>query len=162
VAETGLVTQQMRDAVGVEGPPTTLEVDKTAVRMFARAVGHTDPVFYDEDEAKRRGFRSLPAPPGYLGTPVFNPANSDPTFGAPRRGGPQIESGLKRRLNGGTDITYLADICAGDKLTSRSKIASVNERAGSIGPMLITETETTYTNQDGKVVAISRGTGIQY
>ena len=161
MAEAGLVTQQMRDAVGVEGPPTTLEVDKTAVRMFARSVGHTDPVFYDEEEAKRRGFRSLPAPPGYLGTPIFNPTNSDATFGG-RRGGPQIDSGLKRRLNGGTDIEYLGDICAGDTLTSRSKIADVVERAGSLGPMLITTTQTTYTNQDGKVVAISRGTGIQY
>ena len=162
MAEAGLVTQQMRDVVGVEGPPTTLEVDKTAVRMFARSVGHTDPVFYDEEEAKRRGFRSLPAPPGYLGTPIFNPANSDPTFGGRRGGGPQIESGLKRRLNGGTDIEYLGDICAGDTLTSRSKIADVAERSGSLGPMLITTTQTTYTNQDGKVVAIMRGTGIQY
>src|SRR5437588_12854600 len=84
MAEGGLITQEMRDAIGVEADPWTVEVDKTAVRMFARAVGHTDPVFYDEEEAKRRGFRSLPAPPAYLGTAPFDPVTSDPTFGGGR------------------------------------------------------------------------------
>lgn len=159
--ESNLVTPEMRTAIGVEGSPTKLEIDKTAVRMFARSVGHTDPVFYDEDEAKRRGFRSLPAPPGYLGTPIFNPVNSDPTFGAPR-GRREFTSPLKRRLNGGTEMEYLGDICAGDTLTSRSKIADIVQRGGSLGQMLITTTETTYTNQNGDVVAKMHGTGIQY
>ncbi|HZU78003.1 MAG TPA: MaoC family dehydratase N-terminal domain-containing protein [Dehalococcoidia bacterium] len=153
--QQSVITQEMRDQIGKEGPPSTLEVDKTAVRMFARAVGHTDPVFYDEAEAKRRGFRSLPAPPGYLGTRVFNPAQGGE--GMPRRAGP-----YKRVLNGGTEIEYFADICAGDVLTSRSKIASYEETSGRLGPMLITVTESTYTNQDGKVVAVTRNTGISY
>jgi acyl dehydratase len=161
MAEDSLITPEMRDAVGVESEPWRVEVDKTAIRMFARAVGYTDPVFYDEDVAKARGYRSLPAPPHYLGTPVYDPRNSDPTFGAPRRGR-SIESGLKRRLNGGTEIEYFGDIVAGDVLTASSQIAEVVERQGSIGRMLITTTETTYTNQDGRVVAKSRGTGIQY
>ena len=160
MSEQSVITQEMRDAIGVEGPQTVLEVDKTAVRMFARSVGHTDAVFYDEDEAKRRGFRSLPAPPGYLGTPVYHPrAASD----ADAPAGPnRFKTPYKRILNAGTDIDYLADICAGDTLTSRSHIVEFAERTGSIGPMLITTTETVYTNQDGKVVAKSRGNLIQY
>jgi hypothetical protein len=158
VAEDSLITQEMKDAIGVESPPSTLEVDKTAVRMFARAVGQTDPVFYDEDEAKRRGYRSLPAPPGYLGTPIFNPAASDASVSRRRN----FQTPLKRVLNGGTEVEYYGEICAGDVLTSRSKIAEIVERQGSIGRMLITTTETSYTNQDGKVVAVMRGTGIQY
>src|SRR5581483_278143 len=58
-----VITDQMRAAIGMEGAPYTLEVDKTAVRMFARAVGYTDPLFYDEAFAKSKGYRSLPAPP---------------------------------------------------------------------------------------------------
>jgi acyl dehydratase len=160
VAEDTLISQEMRDAIGVESDPWTVEVDKTAVRMFARSVGHSDPVFYDEAEAKRRGYRSLPAPPAYLGTPIFSPVGSDATFGG--RGRRQFQTGLKRVLNGGTEVEYYGDICAGDTLTARSKIADIVERQGSIGRMLITTTETTYTNQDGKRVAVMRGTGIQY
>lgn len=160
MAEESIITDEMRAVVGVESEPWTLEVDKTAVRMFARAVGYTDPVFYDEGFAKSKGYRSIPAPPHYLGTPIFNPAESDATFGGPRRG-PRVKHNLKRVLNGGTDIEYLDTICAGDMLTASSKVADLSERKGSIGTMLITTTETTY-KRDGKVVAISRGTGINY
>jgi hypothetical protein len=162
MAEQSNITQEMKDAIGVESAPWTVELDRTAVRMFARAVGQTDPVFYDEDEAKQRGYRSLPAPPGYLGTAIFNPTSSDPTMGGPRSGRRAFNSPFKRGLNGGTEVEYFGDVCAGDTLTARSKIESIVERTGSLGPMLITTTLTTYTDQDGKVVALMRGTGISY
>ena len=43
-----VVTDEMREAIGKEGGSTTLEVEKGGCRMFARAVGHTDQIFYDE------------------------------------------------------------------------------------------------------------------
>ncbi len=153
-----VITDEMKEAIGKESEPTTLEVEKTGCRMFARAVGHTDPTFYDEAEAKSRGYRGVVAPPGFLGTPVFQPG------GAGARRGPGIGFSIpyKRVLNGGTEYEYLDTVCAGDVLTARGKITAFNERRGSIGPMLITTRETTYTNQDGHVVAKMYGTTIQY
>ena len=156
-----VITDEMRAVIGVESDPVTYEVDKAGVRMFARAVGYTDPIYYDEDAAKAQGYRSLPAPPHYLGTPIFNPANSDPTFGRPARNRASFTSPFKRGLNGGTEIEYFDTICAGDVLIAVSKISDIAERSGSLGPMLITTTETTYT-LDGRVVAVARGTGISY
>jgi hypothetical protein len=156
-----VVTDDMRAAIGRESDPTTLEVEKTGCRMFARAVGHTDLIYFDEAYAKSKGYRSIVAPPGYLGTPVFKP-RSQP---APQEETPGIRGfsiPYKRVLNGGTEIEYFDDVCAGDTITSRSKITGFNERAGSLGPMLITNTELTYTNQHGTVVAKTRGTVIQY
>src|SRR3712207_562692 len=107
--EESLITDEMRARIGVESEPWTLEVDKTAVRMFARSCQYTDPIFYDEEFAKSKGYRSLPAPPHYLGTPIFNPRTSDPTFGGPRGGGggPAGPRGGTpkpcRGLNGGTE-----------------------------------------------------------
>ena len=72
-AAPSVITDEMRAAVGVEGPPVVMEVERANCRMFARAVGHTDPTFYDEPTAKARGYRSIVAPPGFLGTPVFQP-----------------------------------------------------------------------------------------
>ncbi|WP_322817774.1 MaoC family dehydratase N-terminal domain-containing protein [Tepidiforma sp.] len=158
--KTPLITDEMRAYIGKESEPYTLEVDKTSIRMFARAVGHTDPIFYDEAAARAAGYRSLVAPPGYLGTPVYNPA-----AGARRGGfgiGPQPSRPLHRVLNGGTEIEYFDDICAGDVLTATSHVAAYEEREGSIGQMLITTTKTVYKNQDGKIVAIMTGTAIRY
>jgi len=158
-----LITDEMRAQIGQESEPWTCEVDKTAIRMFARSVGHTDPVYYNEEAAKAAGYRSLPCPPGYVGTPVFDPSTSDATFGG-RRGRPQPEPRrpLKRVLNGGTEVEYFDDICAGDVLIATSRVDSIEERQGSLGEMLITTNKTTYKNQDGKVVAVMTGTGIRY
>ena len=155
-----LITDAMRATIGKESNPTTSEVDKTAIRIFARSVGHTDPIYYDEAAAKAAGYRGLVAPPGYLGTPVFNPSNAP--RGGGMFGGPEPSRPLKRILNGGTEIEYFGDICAGDVLTSTSHTAAYEETKGSLGEMLITPSKTVYKNQDGKVVAISTGTGIRY
>jgi len=162
-AKQSVITDEMRAVIGVESPPVTLEVEKTNCRMFARAVGHTDPIFYDEAAAKARGYRDIVAPPGFLGTPIFNPARPPASPG--ETGGRGFTIPYKRVLNGGTEYEYFPEadaICAGDTITARSKITGFEERDGSLGPMLITTRETAYTNQDGKVVARMYGTVIQY
>ena len=144
-----VVSDEMRAAVGVETPGAVSEVTTSGIRMFARAVGYTDLIFYDEDAAKAQGHRGLVAPPGYLGTPIYRPASAGPSSPA-------------RVLNGGTSYEYVAPVIAGDVITSASKITEFREREGSRGRMLITYRETTFTNQDNVVVARMRGNGIQY
>ena len=156
-SQGSVITDAMRAEIGKESEPVTFEVDKSACRMFARAVGYTDPLFFDEEYARSKGYRSTPAPVGFLGHPVYNPS-------APQRLGGyfRTDSPFKRILNGGTDIEYLETVCAGDLLSATSKLVDLSEREGRLGPMLITVTETTYRNQAGKAVAVVRGTGIQY
>jgi acyl dehydratase len=160
VAEGSHITDEMRAMIGKESEPEVYEVDKTGVRMFARAIGYTDRVFYDEEYAKAEGYRSLPAPPGFLGTAVYDPATSNPTFSRRRTEG--LKTPLKRLLNGGNEFEYHEVICAGDVLTMTEKITDIKERTGGMGAMLITTREQTYRNQDGRVVAIARGTTINY
>lgn len=155
--QASVITDEMRAAIGQESEPATFEVDKTACRMFARAVGYTDPLFYDEEFAKSRGYSSIVAPPGFLGHPVLVPGQPNPLMSAYFR----FQTPYKRVLNGGTDIEYFDTICAGDVLTVTSKLADLQERVGSIGPMLITVSEFTY-KREGKAVAVMRGTGIYY
>ncbi len=154
MAEEDLITPEQRARIGVESEPWTLEVDKTAIRMFARSVQYTDPLFYDEEFARSKGYRSLVAPPHYLGTPIYDP-------NAPPRGARQLNTPYRRNLNGGTDIEYFDQIVAGDVLSATSKLTDLEETSGRLGPMLIVRTETIY-RRDGKVVAIQRGTGIRY
>jgi acyl dehydratase len=153
-----VITDEMRAVVGVDGPASVAEVTSTGVRMFARAVGYTDSIHYDEEAAKARGYHGLVAPLGYLGTPIFTPGGGR-TQGAP---GSDIKVPYKRVLNGGTTYQYFAPVIAGDVITSRSRISEFREREGSMGAMLITYRETSFTNQDGQVVAKMLGNLIQY
>jgi len=158
-----VITDEMRAAIGVEGSPSVMEVEKTNCRMFARSVGHKDPIFYDEDAARAAGYRNIVAPPGFIGTPIFNPTRPPGVPG--ETGGRGFTIPYKRVLNGGTEYEYFPEddvICAGDTITARTKVADFEETTGSLGPMLITRRETTYTNQHGKVVAKLYGTVIQY
>lgn len=163
MAESFEITEAMRARIGEEGPPWTHEVTPTSVRAFARGVGYTDPVYFDVEAAKAAGYRSLPAPPTYLGTPVFIPGRSSDTFSGPVEGAPRVDHGLKNVLDGGTETEYLGDICAGDTLTVVQKLAGLDTRKSrSIGTMLIVTTETTCTNQEGRVVARQRSQALFY
>ena len=153
-----VITDEMRAAIGKESEPVTHEIDNTGCRQFARAVGYTDPIFYDEAAAKARGYRSIVAPAGFLGHPVTIPGKS-----APR--GPEalgFQTNLKRVLNGGTDFEYFAEVCSGDVLTATMKISDIAEREGRLGQMLVVSTETTYKDKAGKTVCIMRGGLIRY
>lgn len=155
--QASVITDKMRASIGKESEPVAYEVDNTGCRQFARAVGYTDPVFFDEAAAKARGYRGLLAPPGFLGHPVFIPGQPVRTAEVFR-----LDIPYKRILNGGTDVEYFDDVCAGDRLTATTKISDLTEREGRMGPMLIVSTETTFRNESGKTVAIQRGAAIRY
>jgi len=163
MAEKFEITDAMRAQIGKESAPWVHEVTTTSVRAFARGVGYTDPVYFDEEAARKAGYRSLPAPPTYLGTPIFIPGKSDDTFSSPPGAGPALDHGLPNVLDGGTETEYFDTICAGDVLTATSSLADLALRdSKSIGTMLIVTSQTTLKNREGKVVAIQRGQAIFY
>ncbi len=163
MAENFEITDEMRAVIGVESAPWTHEVTTTSVRGFARGVGYTDLVYFDEAAAKAAGYRSLPCPPTYLGTPIFIPGECSDTFSGPKDSGPTINHGLPNLLDGGTETEYYADICAGDTLTVSSKATDLSVREGrSTGKMLIVTRETRVVNQDGELVATQQSQGIFY
>ena len=155
--QASVITDEMRARVGVESEPVAYEIDNTGCRQFARAVGYADPVFYDENSAIDQGYRGILAPVGFLGHPVIVPGRPSRVPEAFR-----LEIPYKRVLNGGTDIEYFDDVCAGDCLTAATKLTDLTEREGKNGPMLIVSTETTFRNDKGEVVAVQRGQAIRY
>ena len=163
MAEKIEISDAMRAVIGVASKPWTFEVTTTSVRAFARGVGYSDPVYFDVEAARAAGYRSLPCPPTYLGTPVFLPGQSSDTFSGPREEGPSLDHGLPNLLDGGTEIEYFADICAGDTLQASTSVVDLAVREGkSTGQMLIVTRETRYVNQDGELVAKLRGQAIFY
>jgi len=163
VAKEFELTEEMKSKIGSESPPWTYEVTTTSVRAFARGVGYSDPVYFDVEAAEKAGYRSLPAPPTYLGTPVFIPGRCSDTFSGPADGNPSIGHGLKGLLDGGTETEYFDTICAGDELTVVTRLAGLDVRPSkTLGKMLMMATETDFTNQLGQRVAQQRSQVIYY
>lgn len=153
---TGLVTPELEALVGTAWPSVIHEVDRTGIRMWARAVGIDDPIFHDEAAAREAGYERLPAPPGFMGVPRRMPGDDEP--GPPIRG---LHPDLTRSLNGGTEYEYRSAVMAGDELVATTTISDIKERSGSVGPMLLITRETTY-RRDDDIVAILRATVINY
>ena len=148
-----VITDEMRAAIGVESGPSTREVEKGAIRRFAEAIGDPNPLYRDEEQAAKSKYGAMICPPSFFGWMVRS-------AGATR----SFQSPFTRGYNGGNEYEFFKPIKAGDVLTTTSKIVEMYERQGGpqTGRMLFTVTETTYKNQNGEIVAKSRGTGISY
>ena len=148
---TSVLTEEMRQqAIGLEGGPVTTDVEKGAIVKFAQAIGDDNPIFNDEESARKSKFGGLVAPPTFLRS-----------VGAGRPDLP-FELPFTRVLDGGSDWEYLQPVRVGDRISATVRIADMVERTGSLGVMVIVTTVTTYKNQFGQVVATQTGTGIRY
>ena len=146
-----VLTDEMRQqAIGLESPGVTTEVEKGDIIKFARAIGDDNPLFNDEIAARGGRFGGLVAPPTFLRS-----------VGTSR---PQLpfEIPLTRALDGGSDWRYFEPVRPGDRITAVAAITDILERTGRLGVMIITTLVTTYRNQFNQVVATQTNTGIRY
>ena len=131
--------------VGREGPPATIHVDRSRIRQFARSVGLTDPAYFDEAEAKRRGYPSLIAPPTL---PIALGQDAEPGAGSL----PPVNWDVRKLLHEGTEIVYDRPIFAGDVLTMKGQLKSIGTREGKSGVRTIYTMENAFYDPQGKRV----------
>jgi N-terminal half of MaoC dehydratase len=163
MAEAIEITPEMRAQIGVEADPWPYEVTTAGVRAFARGVGYRDPIYYDAGAARGAGYPALPAPPCYLGTPVFLPGQSDPVFSTPPGTGPRPRYGLTEVLDARTEVVYERPLLAGETLMGRHRLVDLQvKRSRSLGAMLLVSTETTFRDGSGKLAACERSQYIFY
>jgi acyl dehydratase len=158
------LTDDMRSVIGVESDPYPAEFTSTGIRAFARGVGYTDPVYFDVEAAQTAGYANLPAPPTYMGIPIFIPGKSDPTYGQPMHsGGARLDHGLPNVLDGGTTIQYARIPVAGDTLYFSSQVSNLEvKESKALGRMLVITNTQTYRGSDGTTVATVLGQSIWY
>ena len=154
MAQAGsLVTDELKKLVGVESSPEVWEIEKGAIIKFAQAVDDHNPLWNDEQEARKTRYGGMIAPPTFTSM-LRNEALYDTIF--------QLDLSTKRVLNAGNEVEFFEPIRPGDTITVTGKLAHIAEREGSMGRMLILTFEYTYKNQTGKVVCIGRNNIIRY
>ena len=151
MAQESVITQEMRDALGVESRPVTCEVEKGAIRRYADAIGDPNPIYRDEEAARNSRYGGIIAPPTFLRSMEADPGQ-DP-----------FESVYPEVLDGGSEWEYPGPpVRAGDRITVTVKSLDLQERTGKLGPMLFVVREYRYVNQHGELAAVQRSTYIYY
>jgi len=129
---------------GVIGVPSQLaihEIERGAVRRFAEALGHDDPLHHDEAEARRRGYPSIVAPLTFAFT--LRPG-SDPR--AP------LALDWRQVLHGEQYFSFVRPIVAGDVIAVEARIVDIYQKSGASGAMDCIVTETTGTDVRAELV----------
>jgi len=144
------VTDEVIKQIGKTGEARTVDVERGAIRRFAEAIGDSNPLFNSEAEARKTRFGGMIAPPTFyrsLMAAIPDVKIDMPSF---------------RGLDGGSDWEYFEPARPGDRITVQTKIADLRESEGRLGTMVIITTETSYTNQFGRVCALQRSRAIRY
>lgn len=136
-----------RKFIGHEFAPVTAEVEKGRLHFFAKATGNTDPIYSDEEAARKAGYRSLPTPPTFLFCLEMDRDNPFDFLEL-------LKVDLGKILHGEQTFTYHAPVCAGDRITFTSKIADIYDKKGGALEFIVMDTQAR--NQDGICVADMR------
>lgn len=114
--------------------PSTVQLERGRLRLFATAIGETEPVYVDLDAAKRAGHPDLPVPPTYFFSMELDAG--DP-FGY------LVELGvdLRRVLHGEQSFTYHSMAYAGEELTLRPVIVDAFSKKGGAMEFLVKRTD---------------------
>ena len=144
-----IITDEMRSFIGLESDPVTYVVEKHSIEHFARAIGESNPIYFDEQFAKDN-VGGIIAPPTFIR--LFSPKRLEKQF-------PDSFSNL---VDGGSSYTFHEKIFVGDQITVVSKLKDLFIKSGSFGDMMFKISLTSYTNQKNILVAEQEITTILY
>ena len=143
------VPEELKRYIGKIDPPHVREVEKGSIRRYADAVGNDNPLYFDEEYAKKSPYGSIIAPPGFFGWAASAVAQSEGIIGLMMA---LIESGYAGILDGGMSYEFFLPVRVGDTLVASPRVKDVAAKSGK-NPMMICQFEVTYLNQNGDVVA---------
>ncbi len=107
--------------IGYRQPSFEAEVEKGRLRLFAKAIGETDPIYFDEQAARAAGHASLPVPPTFFF--CLEMERADPYDWFHELGMP-----LGQVLHGEQSFTYHRTAYAGETLTFSAELLDIYEK----------------------------------
>jgi hypothetical protein len=175
VAESGLIRPDMAALVGQPyDVRVSFPVTASDIRRWAIAVHHPEPppAIYLDPTAEAEGRLVAPLAMNVFAwgaarvEPTGREIDVDPVlamYGAMEHHLGVVPPDLRHGLHGGASVDYTgARIRPGDVIRTRTVIAGYLEKQGRVGSMLITDLDTTWTNQVGQTVTVSRMSQIRH
>ena len=155
MAQGSIITEEMRQTlkIGEETKPFVYEVERGWIRRFANAIGDPNPLWHDEEYAKKEGaFGSMIAQPTFF-------AAMDPVETKELRREELANEVPYKRSSGGNafnEVEYFQPIKVGDTIYVTTTYTDIYERDGRTGRLLFRVRENVLKNQRGEIVAKTR------
>jgi hypothetical protein len=170
------ISDDMRALVGrtFGSRRASVPISLSDIRKWAIAIYYPEVpprLFWDEEYAATTPHGGVVAPEEFNPFAWFTAEGPviAPTYEGPIRGsGPESAFGVEGPettfiLNGGMEVSYGVRMKPGDVITSsETRLLDYQERQSRLGLMLITRTETAWTNQNDQMVKVTRAIGIRY
>ena len=131
-----------RSLHGVEHKAGPFEITNEIIDQANKSIGETGPAFRSDEEAKEAGYRGRIAPPTLCCLLVRQVSLPDV----------KVKFG-RTQMHAGQRVEPKAPVYAGDQLSASSHLKDVYAKTGRSGTMVFVVWETTFSNQDGLVVA---------
>jgi acyl dehydratase len=145
----------MPDAPRSRGAATAVysrKIDAQGVKDYARALGLQNPIYFDLETARARGYRDIAVPLGFV--IAFTVVPREAKFQAA-----QIQE--RKALAGGMSFDVRAPICAGDTLSGKCELVAIEEKKGP-KPFTLLTCETKLENQAGETVLVVSDTTLEF
>ncbi len=160
-----MLPEEVTELIGKSGEVAVFNVEKEPIKRFADAVGDSNPLYWDEEFARTSRYNSIIAPPGFVSAPWYTRLKRgdrsadlrNETRVALEKAGFTSPGGI----DAGIEYEFFGPVRLGDTIATCSRIKDIVEREGKTGKMAFVIIETTYTNQNGDLVAKARATSIQ-
>ena len=155
-----LITPEVRALIGTETPPERNRFPLSDEMAFdlADAIEDPNPLYADQNHAKRSRFGELLCPPLATWKDIAPPIGF---FGAGQESHFQVPLPFNSYgLNGGSDWQFLRPAYVGDWITRRFRISDIYEKQGRSGPLVFVVRLETQTNQHGQIVNLAKRVSI--
>ncbi len=164
-----MLPKEVTQFIGKSTGSSIFEIQEEAIRRFADAVDDPNPLYWDEEYAKKSKYGAIIAPPGFISSPWFfdrptkwtrkSVTSSEAIAGlSPALTKALAKAGYGRLIDGGMEYDFFKPVRAGDTITSSTIIKDIIGRESAAVKTAFLITETTYTNQKGELVANARVT----
>ena len=142
---------ELTHLIGKTGNPFTFKVEQRHIRQFAQAIGDSNPLYTDEEYAKKTPYKGIIAP---LTFPIaVKPDDENDNF--------DLGLDYRRMLHGEQQFKYSRPIRAGETLYCHMKVTDVYEKDGKNGAMEFILLDTEINDVNGEHIVTSR-TNILY
>lgn len=158
-----IITEEARQWAQREYPEFRFQVLERDIQKYAYAIGETDPIHFDHEEAVAAGYPGVVAPPFFPYVIRMHAAHLVERDrlapdGSATDDVPPLPT--TRAMAGEVSIELGEPVVAGDEVTVTKRVVDMYEKEGRSGALVFVTMEFTFTKQDGSVVAREQFTRI--